>query len=191
MSHWRVRRKRRSSQFWNHCWEAPSQISNTAINWIVCLFPVHLGINRDLRVSWLCSYIVTFHHSLIMTESLKALANQGLRISGSAAAAAAANSLQSCSTLCNLIDSSPPGSPISGILQARTLEWVAISFSNAWKWKVKGKSLSRVQLLATPWTAVHQVTMGVKVCTTLQRYIVTRLQDRRFSVHGPQCRMPS
>ena len=50
----------------------------------------------------------------------------------------------------------PPGSPVPGILQARTLEWVAISFSNAWKWKVKGKSLSRVRLLATPWTAAHQ-----------------------------------
>ena len=72
------------------------------------------------------------------------------------AAAAAAKSLQSCPTLCDPIDSSPPGSPISGILQARTLEWVAISFSNAWKWKVKGKSLSRVWILATPWTAAHQ-----------------------------------
>ena len=70
--------------------------------------------------------------------------------------AAAAKSLQSCPTLCDPIDSSPPGSPIPGILQARTLEWVAISFSNAWKWKVKVKSLSRVRLLATPWTAAHQ-----------------------------------
>ena len=70
--------------------------------------------------------------------------------------AAAAKSLQSCPTLCNPIDGSPPGSPIPGILQARTLEWVAISFSNAWKWKVKVKSLSRVQLLATPWTAAHR-----------------------------------
>ena len=74
----------------------------------------------------------------------------------SAAAAAAAKSLQSCPTLCDPIDGSPPGFPFSGILQARTLEWVAISFSNAWKGKVKGKSLSRVQLLATPWTAAHQ-----------------------------------
>ena len=68
----------------------------------------------------------------------------------------AAKSLQSCPTLCDSIDSSPPGSPIPGILQARTLEWVAISFSNAWKWKVKVKSLSRVWLLATPWTAARQ-----------------------------------
>ena len=72
------------------------------------------------------------------------------------AAAAAAKSLQSCPTLCDPMDGSPPGSPVPGILQARTLEWVAISFSNAWKWKVKGKSLSRVPLLATPWTAAHQ-----------------------------------
>ena len=71
-------------------------------------------------------------------------------------AAATAKSLQSCPTLCDPIDGSPSGSPIPGILQARTLEWDAISFSNAWKWKVKVKSLSRVRLLATPWTVVHQ-----------------------------------
>ena len=72
------------------------------------------------------------------------------------AAAAAAKSLQTCPTLCDPIDSSPPGPAIPGILQARTLEWVAISSSNAWKWKVKVKSLSRVWLLAIPWTAPHQ-----------------------------------
>ena len=64
--------------------------------------------------------------------------------------------LQSCLTLCDPIDGSPPGSSVSGILQARTMEWVAISFSNAWKWKVKVKSLSCVRLLATPWTTAHQ-----------------------------------
>ena len=69
----------------------------------------------------------------------------------------AAKSLQSCPTLCDPMDCSPPGFSIHGILQARTLEWVAISFSNAWKWKVeKVKSLSRVWLLATPWTAAYQ-----------------------------------
>ena len=73
-----------------------------------------------------------------------------------AAAAATAKSLQLCPTLCDPIDGSPPGSPIPGILQARTLEWAAISFSNAWKWKVKVKSLSRVWLLVTPWTAAYQ-----------------------------------
>ena len=72
------------------------------------------------------------------------------------AAAAAAKLLQSCPTLCNSIDYSLPGSPIPGILQARTLEWVAISFSNAWKWKVKVKLLSRVWLFATPQTAAYQ-----------------------------------
>ena len=64
-------------------------------------------------------------------------------------------SLQSCPTLCDTIDGSPPGSLISGILQARTLEWVAISFSNAWKWKVNVKSLTCVRLFATPWTAAY------------------------------------
>ena len=71
-------------------------------------------------------------------------------------AIAAAKSLQSCPTLCDPIDGSPPGSPIPGILQARTLEWVAISFSSTWKWKVKVKSLSHVRLCATPWTVAHQ-----------------------------------
>ena len=71
-------------------------------------------------------------------------------------AAAAAKSLQSCLTLWDPIDGSPPGSPAPGILQARTLKWVAISFSNAWKWKVKVKSLSRVRLFETPWTAAYQ-----------------------------------
>ena len=72
------------------------------------------------------------------------------------AAATAAKLLQSCPTLCDPTDNSPPGSPVPEILQARTLEWVAISFSNAWKWKVKVKSLGGVGLLATPWTAAHQ-----------------------------------
>ena len=72
------------------------------------------------------------------------------------AAAAAAKSLQSCLTLCDPIDGSPPGSAVPGILQARTLEWVAIAFSSVWKWKVKVKSLSRVRLVATPWIAAYQ-----------------------------------
>ena len=72
------------------------------------------------------------------------------------APAAAAKFLQSRPTLCDPIDGSPPGSPVPGILQARVLEWVAISFSNAGKGKVKVKSLTRVRLLATPWTAADQ-----------------------------------
>ena len=74
----------------------------------------------------------------------------------SATATATAKSLQSCPTLCDTIDGSPPGSPVPGILQARILEWVAISFSNAWKWKMKVKLLSCVRLVVTPWTAAFQ-----------------------------------
>ena len=74
---------------------------------------------------------------------------------------AAAKSLQSCPTVCDPMDCSPPGSPVPGILQARTMEWVAIAFSSAWKWKVKVKSLSHVQLLATPWTAAHQAPLSM------------------------------
>ena len=76
-------------------------------------------------------------------------------------AAAAAKSLQSCPTLCDPIDSSPPGSPVPGILQARTLEWVAISFSSAGKWKVKVKSLSHFRLFVTPWTAAYQAPLSM------------------------------
>ena len=77
------------------------------------------------------------------------------------AAAAPAKSLQSCPTLCDPVESSPPGSAIPGILQARTLEWVAISFSSAWKWNVKVKSLSRVWLFAAPWTAAYQAPLSM------------------------------
>ena len=86
----------------------------------------------------------------------KCLRNDCVSASPAAAAAAAAKSLQSCLTLCDPIDGSPPGSPVPGILQVKTLEWAAISFSKAWKWKMKVKSLSRVRLFATPWTAGYQ-----------------------------------
>ena len=76
-------------------------------------------------------------------------------------AAAAAKSLQSCPTLCNPIDGSPPGSSVSGILQARIMEWAAISCSNAWKWKVKVKLLSCVRLFMTPWTVAHQAPLSM------------------------------
>ena len=81
--------------------------------------------------------------------------------------AAAAKSHQSCAGLCDPIDGSPTGSSVTGILQARTLEWVAISFSNAWKWKVKVKSLSHVQLVVTPWTAACQATLSIANSWTL------------------------
>ena len=96
-------------------------------------------------LSFKIAYEFTFSEIFIFPQQFELLS-----------AAAAAKSLQSCPTLCDPIDGSPPGSPVPGILQARTLEWVAISFSNAWKWKVKVKSLSRVQLFATPWTAAYQ-----------------------------------
>ena len=94
----------------------------------------------------------TKNYRNVLEEFFRNWASTGL----SKLAAAAAKSLQSCPTLCDHINSSPPGSPVPGILQARTLEWVAISFSNVWKWKGKVKSLSRAWLLATPWTAAHQ-----------------------------------
>ena len=92
----------------------------------------------------------TFMHKLSEKKILHTVLHR------TAAAAAAAKSLQSCTTLCDPIDGSPPGPAVLGILQARTLEWVAISSSNAWKWNVKVKSLSHVRLLVTPWTAAYQ-----------------------------------
>ena len=93
---------------------------------------------------------------LTQGSNLGLLALQADSLPSEPPAAAAAKSLQWCPTLCDPIDGGPPGSPVPGILQARTLEGVAISFSNAWKWKVKVKSLSRVRLFATPWSAAHQ-----------------------------------
>ena len=94
--------------------------------------------------------------TMIKTNKTEGLTLSKTKSYYKAAAAAAAKSLQSCPTLCDPIDSSPPGSPVPGIFQERVLEWVAISFSNAWKWKVKVKSLSHVRLLATLWTAAYQ-----------------------------------
>ena len=97
---------------------------------------------------------LVYHHQEIREATLQV--SEHLLLGKRTAAAAAAKSLQSCPTLCDPIDGSPPGSHVPGILQARTLEWVAISFSNAGKWKVKVKSLSRVRVLLTPWTAAYQ-----------------------------------
>ena len=108
-----------------------------------------------------CGYSASVNISSSFNSSLakKKKITLGLLVSS----AAAAKSFQSYPTLCDPIDGSPSGSSIPGILQARTLEWVAISFSNARKWKVKGKSLSHVWLFATPWTAAYQAppSMGV------------------------------
>ena len=134
---WSESRSVMSDSLWPHYspWNSPGQ--NTGVGSVSLLqgiFPTQ-GSNPGL---------LSYRHILHQ------LSHQG------SPAAAAAKSLQSCPTLCNPIDGSPSGSPVPGILQARTLEWVAISFSNPGKWKVKVKSLSRVQLLATPWTAAYQ-----------------------------------
>ena len=122
-----------------------------------------------------------------------------------------AKSLQSCPTLCDPKDSSPPGSPIPGVLQARPLEWAAISFSSAWKWKVKVRSFSRVWLLAIPWTAAYQAPpsmgfsrqeywsgvplpecskiRGTWVWILLSSYVICVTQDKLFNVSMFHCIM--
>ena len=107
-----------------------------------------VGKNSSL---WLVFYFpFTAITKGIVRDNLVISSTEGRGHQCSTAAAAAAKLLQSCPTLCDPMDGSLPGFSVHGILQARTLEWVAISFSNAWKWKVKVKSLSCVQLLATP-----------------------------------------
>ena len=116
---------------------------------------VHISAYHSiiLNVSFLTAFLFQLINSLTLDSQLLAT------IYGKYAAAA--KSPQSCPTLCDPTDGSPSGSPVPGILQARTLEWVAISFSNAWKWNVKVKSLSRVRLLATPWTAAYQAPLSM------------------------------
>ena len=106
-------------------------------------FILHLILNINQSTS-ICLKICAFW-SILINISLFLLSS-----------AAATKSLQLCPTLCDPIDGSPPGSAVPRVLQARILKWVAISFSSAWKWKVKVKSLSRVRLFVTPWTAAYQ-----------------------------------
>ena len=113
---------------------------------------------------WDESHLLMAHHlsALLDTNGQHQFLLQQSPLSDTqGAAAAAAKLLQSCPTLCDPIDSSTRGSIVPGILQARTLEWVAISFSNAWKWTVKMKSLSRVRLFATPWTVAYQAPLSM------------------------------
>jgi len=126
----------------------------------VCVCVSVLALCKQETLSWKISVFLQgiFHdelgnidHKSNDIKCYRSIKERDLRRS-----AAAAKSLQSCPTLCDPIDGSLPGSPVPGILQARTLEWVAISFSNAWKWKVKVESLNRVRFLATPWTAAYQ-----------------------------------
>ena len=116
---------------------------------------LHIFFDHHCLVYTLIMYIVNFFFPFIFKF-------HSCLVSCLCTAAAAAKSLQSCLTLCDPIDGSPPGSPFPGILQARILEWVAISFSNAWKWKVKGKSLSRPTLrdpmdCSLPGPSVHGI----------------------------------
>ena len=110
----------------------------------------------------------------------------GLRAFNRYHAAAAAKSLQSCLTLCDPTDGSPPGSPVPEILQARILERVAISFSNAWNWKVKVKSLSCVRLFATSWTATYQAgssTHGIFQARVLEWDAITFSEHVYTTIH--------
>ena len=109
-------------------------------------------IIREMQIKTTMRYQLTLVSEWSLSTSLQINVGKGVE-KREPSYTAAAKSLQPCSTLCNLTDGSPSGSPGPGILQARTLEQVAISFSTAWKWKVKVKSLSCVWLLATPWTA--------------------------------------
>ena len=129
---------------------------------ITTYFKIPLGNLNDWDIASLCPRNSCFKwllslafwvYACFLGFTVRAHFSMGLLLK---AAAAAAKSLQSCLTLCDPIDGSPSGFPVPGILQAKTLEWVAISFSSAWEWKVKVKLLSRVRPLATPWTATFQ-----------------------------------
>ena len=128
---------------------------------------------------------------------LKKILTYSLSLSATWQHAAAAKSLQSCPTLCNPRDGSLPGSHVPGILQPRTRQWVAISFSNAWKWKVKVKSLSRVRLFATPWTAAYQAPpsmgfsrqeywSGVPLPSPMATWAVLNIQWGQRKRYGPK-----
>ena len=127
------------------------------IDWNGCLLVSWRGKNWHKQI-WEKSWL-TFYRNRKITVQLfiqLTLEQHEFKLHGSIYATATAKSLQSCPTLCDPIDGSLPGSSVHGIFQARVLEWGAISFSNAWKWKMKMKSFSRVRLLATPWTVAYQ-----------------------------------
>ena len=130
-----------------HLWSTAE--SHSHLRRVTVWDPVESGKHTVIPLTWLWVMQQGLQQTVVQVAHCT-------RVPSSRDAAAAAKSLQSCLTLCDPIDGSPPGSPVPGILQARTPEWVAISFSNAWKWKVKVKSLSRVWLLATPGTAARQ-----------------------------------
>ena len=123
-------------------WESYCQVVWTFYSWL----------GKDL----VPKYLFLFSLCQLQSNVDQTQLHQSLDSSPTSWFQSAAKSLQSCLTLCDPIDGSPPGSLVPGVLQARTLEWAAISFSKAWKWKVKVKSLSHVWLLATPWTTAYQ-----------------------------------
>ena len=146
-------------------WNSPGQSTRVgSLSLLQGIFPTHGSNPGLLHCRWILYQLshkgspIIFQLKIIFFFTSK---NFYWSIVAAVAAAAAAKSIQSCLTLCDPIDGSPPGSPVPGIPQARTLEWVAISFSNAWKWKVKVKLLSRAQLLATPWIAAHQAPLSM------------------------------
>ena len=146
--------------------DPPQTVCNDFILFTLIMFPLGLAaitifyflsgywLWKLTNISYYCDYVTITQYCCIMIGQQK---NNRILYHP----AAAAKSLQSCPTLCDHIDCSPPGSRVPGILQERTLEWVAISFSNAWKWKVKGKLLSRVWLFVTPWTAAYQAPLSM------------------------------
>ena len=123
---------------WWPKWEGNPKQRGYMYSWFTLLYLLNISLKYHFRISWnLCKRFYGHNTDITFRPCFPT----------------AAKSLQSCPTLCDPIEGSPSGSAVPGILQARTLEWVAISFSNAWKWKVKVKSLSRVRPSATPWTA--------------------------------------
>ena len=144
------------------------------LKWVAILFLLNLMLLLGFSLLlqwWSIVFLLSLYTVILLFRNMHSYnyGNAGLKWKSAgfennaynSVAAAAAKLLQSCLTLCNLIDGSPPGSAVPGILQARTLEWVAISFSSACKWKVKVKSLSHVQLLVTPWTAAYQAPLSM------------------------------
>ena len=137
-------------------WTRLKWLSSSSSNLILTMYSIQLcegEINICVLVTVICSFLSQI---LLIPSDKMSIFTLAISCLTTSATAAAAKLLQSSLTLYNPIDSSPPGSPIPGILQARTLEWVPNSFSNAWKWKVKVKLLNYVWLFTTPWTAAYQ-----------------------------------
>ena len=149
-------------------WATVHVVERTGHNWVT-FTSLQLLLNNTrfsflnflIKINQILLSAMRWSHLVPVSESLLLNHQEFCELLVGSVKLLIAKSLQSCPALCDSIDDSLPGSPIPEILQARTLEWVAISFSNAWKWKVKVKSLSHVQLLATPWTAAYQAPLSM------------------------------